>query len=473
MLAVCFTTCCWPQCTTASQQYRKFFHHCVDYRSIPEKALNLVGLTSSDVGRSFALVAGVSHYSHFRAPNNPYLAPAEADLLNLEQYLKNEEFFDEIVVLKDSDMNYENLKYFLQVYFPEKLKKSPHSRFLFAYSGHGITDGASGYLLESSAVGLDDKNNALDLSVVHALVQNVVRSGYQVLVLLNSCYGGAFLRNSFTVARPIPRKPGAHAITAGGSRERTWADPSLGQGSLFFETLIKGLGGAADLAGDGVITYEEIAAYLKKQIQGFTDQNQNPQSGSLVVDDEHVGSFFFLNRGRMISNGIVSAWNPRQATTFGQAVSQSDAALMPKGKPFARAADVIPNSTGAQLSIPTLLPKDKTSGVELLTEVTPYGKIIYKRFRFPGSPDQANAMLPESSIISTANSGHITFQDSSGKLLGKISCGDFTSDSQRQTADLFWVTLHSGAESFSFYAADYSPALLFYVDQKMKQICTN
>jgi TPR repeat protein len=307
----------WAQCASVPAQYRSFFHHCVDNRTIPEKALNLVGLTSNDVGRSFALVAGVSHYPSFRAPDNPYLEPADVDLRNLEEYLKTEEFFDEIVVLKDSDMNFENLQYFLQVYFPEQLKKSPHSRFIFAYSGHGITDGASGYLLKSSAGGLGDKNNALDLSVVHALVQHVVRSGHQVLVLLNSCYGGAFLKNSFTIARPVPRKPGAHAITAGGSRERTWADPSLGKGSLFFETLIKGLGGPADSAGDGVITYDEIAAYLKKQIQGFTDQNQNPQSGSLVVDDDHVGSFFFLNRARMVSNGIVPKWNPNNSTPFG------------------------------------------------------------------------------------------------------------------------------------------------------------
>ena len=282
IVAMGAANCGWAQDQSVPEKYRGFFHHYVDQRSIPEKALNLVGLTKEDVGKSFALIAGVTRYPNFKPPLDPNLQPAAEDLQNLEQYLKNQEFFDEIVVLKDRDMNYDNLKYFLQVYFPERLRLSPHSRFLFAYSGHGITDGSSGYLLQSSAENLNDKNSALDLNVVHALVQHVVRAGHQVLILLNACYGGAFLKMSFTPTRYIPRKPGAYAVTAGGSRERTWHDPSLGKGSLFFETLFRGLGGPADYAGDGVITADELAAYLKKQIQVFTDQNQNPQSGSLI-----------------------------------------------------------------------------------------------------------------------------------------------------------------------------------------------
>jgi hypothetical protein len=330
----------WAQGSSVPSQYRGYFHHYVDQRSIPEKALNLVGLTTQDVGRSFALIAGVTRYPNFKAPLNPILEPAAQDIQDMEQYLERQEFFDEIVVLRDGDMTFDNLQYFLQVYFPERLKASPHSRFLFAYSGHGITDGSSGYLLESTAESLDDRNNALDLSIVHVLVQHVVNAGYQTLVLLNACYGGAFLKNSFTPSRSIPKKPGAYAITAGGSRERTWSDPSVGKGSLFFETVFKGLAGAADLAGDGIITAEELAAYLKKQIQIFTDQSQNPQSGNLLVDDEHVGSFFFLNRTKMVQNKVVPAWNPGKATPFGE-ISNSDRAAAASASSASASVDVV------------------------------------------------------------------------------------------------------------------------------------
>jgi len=326
------------QDATVPAKYRSFFH-LYQERSIPEKVLNLIGLRTSDVGRSFALLAGVSHYPNFKPPDDSYLRPAAVDLQNLENYLKNQEFFSEIVALKDADMTYENLQYFLQVYFPQRLRASPHSRFLFAYSGHGITDETSSYLLQSSAKDLHDASAALDLNVVHALVQHVVRSGYQVLVLLNTCYGGAFLKLSFTPTRPIPRNPGAHAITAGGSRERSWQDPSVGDGSLFFETLFKGLGGPADTAGDGVITYDELSAFLKKQIQGFTDQRQNPQSGYLIQDDEHIGSFFFLNRGRLIQSNLVQPWNPTHAVPFGPESKPQADDLFVQGREFYEAKD--------------------------------------------------------------------------------------------------------------------------------------
>ena len=38
-------------------QYRPFFKHFVDARSLPERMLNVTGLTSGDYGRGFALIA--------------------------------------------------------------------------------------------------------------------------------------------------------------------------------------------------------------------------------------------------------------------------------------------------------------------------------------------------------------------------------------------------------------------------------
>ena len=138
---------CQAQDESVPSQYRRFFSHYRDTRSIPERALNIVGLSAQDVGRSFALIAGVSHYPNFRPPLDPSLGAAGVDITKLERYLKTQEFFDEIVVLRDSDMNYQNLMYFLQVYFPQRVKRFPRSRFLFAYSGHGTTDGKTSYLV--------------------------------------------------------------------------------------------------------------------------------------------------------------------------------------------------------------------------------------------------------------------------------------------------------------------------------------
>jgi hypothetical protein len=93
-------------------QYKRLFFQYSDQRSWYEKALNSIGLTGMPVGRSCALIAGVTEYPNFPAVSKS-LRPAEVDIQDLKSYLRDQEFFDEIVVLKDGDMTLDNLDYFL------------------------------------------------------------------------------------------------------------------------------------------------------------------------------------------------------------------------------------------------------------------------------------------------------------------------------------------------------------------------
>jgi hypothetical protein len=314
--------------------YQRFFVHYVDHRSLPEKALNLIGLTAQDVGRSFALLAGVTRY-----PNMPEghqeLAPAAEDLRQLQAYLRAQEFFDEIVVLQDGDVTLDNLAYFLQSYFPDRLQRFPKSRFVFAYSGHGMAEGPpgrpTGYLLKATATGLEDKPNAIPMRVLRVLVDHVVDAGHQVLVLVNACYSGAFLsRRPFggtTVY--LPRDGGAHAITAGGSGQRTWHDPHVGTGSIFFEKLLAGLSGQADTwpvrpdggRGDGVVTVDELATYLRQEVDLATQGTQIPLPADISPHGS-LGGFFFLNRKRQVASGYVKDWQPSRLSPFGVTAEQ-------------------------------------------------------------------------------------------------------------------------------------------------------
>ena len=117
-------------------EYQRLFVYRADQRTLYERALNSIGKTGFPVGRSFALIAGVTEYPNFPLMERS-LKPAAIDLQKLQSYLKEQELFDEVVVLKDGDMTLANLNYFLENYFPQRLAESPHSRFLFAYSGHG------------------------------------------------------------------------------------------------------------------------------------------------------------------------------------------------------------------------------------------------------------------------------------------------------------------------------------------------
>ncbi len=336
-----------PPASVVPEPYRQKFVQYVDRRSIQEKALNLISLTSQDVGRSFALIAGVSKY-----PNMPKLdwelPAAAADVEMLRDYLQNQELFDEIVVLKDGDVNSDNLEYFLQNYFPDRLRKFPKSRFLFAYSGHGMVEGPrenpTGYLLKNTARSLSDKLNSINMSVLRVYIDQVIDAGYQTLVLINACHSGAFLSrrpfggtsNASAGGIYLPKYGGAHAIMAGGTNQLSWHDPKLGRGSVFFEKLLAGLGGQADTfpiypdghRGDGVVTVDEIATYLREEVSFATNQDQIPIPSDLALN-RSLGGFFFLNRQKMVSSGIVPEWTPKRATAFG--IKAEEALLSAKG----------------------------------------------------------------------------------------------------------------------------------------------
>ena len=101
MMASALVSQCSLCAQTVPTEYQRFFVERSDQRSRFEKALNLIGKTSFPVGRSFALIAGVTQYPNL-PPAERSLKPAAVDIAKLQAYLKDQEFFDEIVVLKDA-----------------------------------------------------------------------------------------------------------------------------------------------------------------------------------------------------------------------------------------------------------------------------------------------------------------------------------------------------------------------------------
>lgn len=275
-------------------QYRKYLLENRDTRSLPEKILNKVGLTRADVGRSFALLCGISTYPNIQGKHGN-LKPAAEDIQKLQAYLKQHEFFDEVVVLRDKQVTLRNLEYFLQTYFPKRLKQFPKSRFLFAYSGHGMTENNKGYLLKSTARSLDDKGHAIRVKVLKVYIDEVVAAAHQVLVLLNSCHSGVFLKRPYGKLSLLPKYPGAHAITASGPSELAWHIEEVGSGSIFYEKLLAGISGIADAEKDGIVTSHELYSYLRREIQLVSNQDQTPQMGDISLHGSR-GEFFFLKR---------------------------------------------------------------------------------------------------------------------------------------------------------------------------------
>ncbi len=296
-------------------QYQRYFARYIDGRTLPEQMLNRVGMTTRAYGRGFALIAGISKYPNIKG-NGSDLAPAGEDVRKLVNYLTTYEKFDEIVVLKDTDVTETNVSFFLQRYFPRRLQQFPRSRFLFAYSGHGTTVNNKGYILTAEARDFADTFNSIPMATMRVMFNEVVDSGFHVLALINACYSGDFLRRSFGGdTHFIPKNPGAHAITAGGTNELTWHDGTIGSGSVFFEKLYAALDGRT--GKDGIVTVDDLAAYLRREVQISTDQQQNPLPGDLSRDGS-LGGFFFFNRRPLVEDRVVPAWDANKGLPFGQ-----------------------------------------------------------------------------------------------------------------------------------------------------------
>ncbi len=292
-------------------QYAKFVVRYVDDRPTWQRALGYLNVSVGNIGRSFALIAGVSKYPGISGDAGD-LWPARLDVEKMTAYLSGApESFNEIVVLLDNDMTSENLRYFLTQYFPRRLAESPRSRFLFAYSGHGMTDEKGrGYLLTSQATSLTDWYDGISLAELRAEFQNVIDRGHQVLALINACYGAEFLSFPFggdANQTSLPTREGAHAITAGSSGELTYSNQKFGdgdgrKGSIFFEAVLAALDGRADkLPEDGIVTVGELETYVRSTISTFTKEQQNPTGGDLM-STRSPGGFFFLDRNRQIDN---------------------------------------------------------------------------------------------------------------------------------------------------------------------------
>lgn len=283
------------------EKYRRFvsFYRDENASMTIEKAMKLIGVPTKTFGRSFALLTAVSNYPNFSVLTRD-LRPAEADLSRMKEYLQNEEFFDEIVILRNHEFSYENMRYFLTDYFPRRLSKFPRSRFIFTFSGHGIKSGDVGYLLTVRAQNFQNPHGGIPLTVLSSMLEEVAVHSHHSLVLINASHSGAFPSLSAGYIGIGPPKiqfnnRGGHVIVSNKAEELAWHDPSVGPGSLFFEKILDGIRGAADvmpLKPDGLVTVEELVSYLQYEVGFITEYRQNPQARDLYRNGSKGGFIF-------------------------------------------------------------------------------------------------------------------------------------------------------------------------------------
>ncbi|WP_371869751.1 polysaccharide deacetylase family protein [Telluria antibiotica] len=242
---------------------------------------------------SWAIVVGVDGY-----PKWPHLQYAVRDAEGVGQTLVQKFGFapDHVITLKNEQATRRNILaafHDLAGHGGTGGLQSNDRVFVF-FAGHGATRKLSsgrdlGYIVPYDA---DPENLASD-AIPMTEIQNIAESlpAKHVLFVMDACYSGLGLTRGGANAaflRDNAKRLGRQMLTAGGTDQMV-SDGGPNGHSVFTWTLLQGLGGKADLNGDGLITATELAAYVAPAVSSVSQQT--PAFGSLPGSEG--GDFVF------------------------------------------------------------------------------------------------------------------------------------------------------------------------------------
>lgn len=157
----------------------------------------------------------------------------------------------------------------------------PRDVFIFYYAGHGVvsTDESAEFFLapHESRQLYGEARQLRDVGVGSAELLAYSReiAAQKQLFLLDACQSAGALKNIAVrgaaeekAIAQLARSTGTHWLTATGSEQFAAEFETLGHGAFTY-TLLKALGGGAD-TGDGVISVNELKAYIEAQVPEVT-----------------------------------------------------------------------------------------------------------------------------------------------------------------------------------------------------------
>jgi len=245
---------------------------------------------SAGYGNSWAIVIGIDDYAKW-----PKLQYAVRDAQGVRQTLIDKFGFtaERVVTLKNAEATRAGI---LRA-FHDRLAHGgvqKNDRIFVFFAGHGATRKLSsgrdlGYIVPADADPDQLATDAIPMTEIQNIAESL--SAKHVLFVMDACYSGLGLTrggSSSSFLRDNAKRIGRQMLTAGGG-DQLVADGGPNGHSVFTWILLQGLGGKADLNGDGLITATELAAYVAPAVAGVS--SQTPAFGSLPGSEG--GDFVF------------------------------------------------------------------------------------------------------------------------------------------------------------------------------------
>lgn len=305
---------------------------------------------------SWAVVIGIDAYQKW-----PKLGHAVADaravrdkLLDLGWKAEN------VITLLDGDATRAGILSALGDRLADGQRVQREDRVLVFFAGHGLTrplpSGRNlGYLVPVDADTKNPQAEAISMTNLQDVSEAIPAK--HVFFVMDACYGGLALTRAATAApqgdrrkyfQEITRRGARQVLTAGGADEPV-ADNGPGGHSIFTWMFLQGLGGKADLDGDGAVTATELAAHVGPSVSSLS--RQTPAFGHLVGSEGGEFLFTIKKEPDFLSEDVESL--EAEAARLNTALAGVQRALASKrgkesGQPVAAAPSVVDGGADAR-----------------------------------------------------------------------------------------------------------------------------
>jgi tetratricopeptide (TPR) repeat protein len=243
------------------------------------------------IPRGYALVVGIAKYKNL--PAKAQLDYAERDAESIYSVLINPEGgnfrAENVHRLIGPKATLANLKQELEVWLPS-IAKEP-DRVVIYFAGHGFISGARAYLAPYDIDPANVGGTGYPMDTLGAVAGSKIKAKSKVL-LTDSCHSGAISPDAELAQvnkSLLDLSRSMFSLTASRDREISYESKNWGDGhGIFTYYVVKGLEGEADESGDGIVTADELAEYVRRNVREVTKGQQNPTSDKGSFDPNMI-----------------------------------------------------------------------------------------------------------------------------------------------------------------------------------------
>jgi tetratricopeptide (TPR) repeat protein len=236
---------------------------------------------SVTIPRSYALVVGIAGYQNLEAKDQ--LRFPERDAESIYSILISPEGgnfrAENVHRLIGPRATLANLRRELEQWLPTAA--GDEDRVLIYFAGHGFVYDGKAYL---APYDIDPKNIAgtgYPMDDLGAVIGGKIKAKAKIL-FTDACHSGAITPEGDRAAinrSLLDLNRSLFSLTASRDRERSYESADWGGGhGIFTYYVVKGMEGAADESRDGIVTADELAEYVRRNVREATNANQNPTS---------------------------------------------------------------------------------------------------------------------------------------------------------------------------------------------------